>query len=257
MTKYIFIDFDGTLMDIASGTIPQSAYTAIRKLKEKGHVPFIATGKNLYLLEDHPKELGIDHIVGSNGGFVYYNDQLIYQNKMNEESLKDLVEKLQKEKIDYAFSTHDLYVSHQRFDTHMDNFSYHFNMLSPKIDTKFNDYEHVYQMNIFSEKELPRSLIQSSPFHFLRANFLGYDVSEDIRYKESGLAFVKENLDLKEEQIVAIGDGLNDVGMIAYAYVGIAMGNAQRGAKEVARYVTDNVANDGLYKALKHFDLID
>ena len=252
----VCIDFDGTLMHSESGTIPESSVEAIRLLKANGHVPVIATGRNLYLLENHPRELGIEHVIGSNGAFIYSNGELIYGKPMTESGIKPLVEALQAENIDYTFSTHDRYVTHQMVGSDILGFSKHFNMRPPEIDPNFNDYNQIFQINIFSQDDLSEVVKKASPFHFLRASFNGYDVIEGALYKEAGIAELKKLWSIKDDQIMAIGDGMNDVGMIEYAHIGIAMGNAQEPAKAVANYVTDRVENEGLYKALKHYKLI-
>ena len=74
--------------------------------------------------------------------------------------------------------------------------------------------------------------------------------------KPNGLAHTLAHLGLTREQAVAFGDGGNDVTMLAYAGLGVAMGNACAEAKAAADYVTDDVTKDGLAKALKHFKLI-
>ena len=56
---------------------------------------------------------------------------------------------------------------------------------------------------------------------------------------------------------MAIGDGENDIGMISYAGIGVAMGNASDEVKNAADYVTDTVDEDGLANALRHFGLIN
>lgn len=256
MKKYVFIDFDGTLMHPESGQIPASSYTAIEALKANGHVPIIATGRNLYLLDGHPAQLGIDHVIGSNGAFIVSKGALIHGTPMNEAAIGPLIEALNALQIDYTFSTHAQYVTHQMYGSDIEGFSDHFNMRKPEVDPAFNDYSNIYQINIFSTENLPESIIKASPFHFLRASFNGYDVIEGILFKEAGIAHLKDAWKINDTQIMAIGDGLNDVGMIRYAHTGIAMGNAQDPAKEVADYVTDRVENDGLYKALKHYKLI-
>ena len=60
----------------------------------------------------------------------------------------------------------------------------------------------------------------------------------------------------KQEDTIAIGDGGNDVSMLGYAGIGIAMGNATDEVKAHADYVTTSVDEDGIYNALKHFNLI-
>ena len=48
----------------------------------------------------------------------------------------------------------------------------------------------------------------------------------------------------------------NDVEMLEYAAIGVAMGNGKEAAKTVADYVTASVEEDGIEKALKYYDLI-
>ena len=56
---------------------------------------------------------------------------------------------------------------------------------------------------------------------------------------------------------MAFGDGENDIPMIRFAGIGVAMGNGGEKVKAAADYVTDSVDNDGIEKALRHFGMID
>ena len=58
------------------------------------------------------------------------------------------------------------------------------------------------------------------------------------------------------EETIAFGDGGNDITMIEHAAIGVAMGNANKEVKEIADYITDDVDNNGIYNALKHFNII-
>ena len=55
---------------------------------------------------------------------------------------------------------------------------------------------------------------------------------------------------------MGIGDGENDIGMLQHCAIGIAMGNAADNTKKSADYVTDDIDEDGVYNALKHYGLI-
>ena len=52
---------------------------------------------------------------------------------------------------------------------------------------------------------------------------------------------------------MAFGDGENDIDMLRFVQIGVAMQNAEDCVKEAADYITDTSKNDGIYKALKHF----
>ena len=87
-----------------------------------------------------------------------------------------------------------------------------------------------------------------------------YEYMVDIFPKETsklrGIEAVAKHVGLTMEDVIAFGDGMNDVEMIEGVNFGIAMGNAQPEVKAVADHVTDTVNNDGVYKALLHLELI-
>lgn len=256
MKKTIFIDFDGTLMESKRGIIPDSSIEAITLLQKKGHTVFIATGRNVALLEDYPNRLNIDNIIGSNGRFIKIKDNNIYENPIPLSIVKPLLEDLVSLKIDYTLSTDNEYFSHQQFSSLIHSFSEHFKMPKAKIEPNNNDLNHIFQINIFTEDELPLEIKKKYPLTFTRASKHAYDVTLGNQLKEEGLKFLEKYLNQSKKDFVAIGDGLNDIGMIEYAGVGIAMGNAKIELKNVADYVTDSIENDGLFKAFKHFNLI-
>ena len=73
--------------------------------------------------------------------------------------------------------------------------------------------------------------------------------------KGSALAWLAEWLGVSREETVAIGDAGNDAPMIAWAGLGIAMGNGSAEAKAVANYVAPSVEDDGAAEALERFCL--
>lgn len=64
--------------------------------------------------------------------------------------------------------------------------------------------------------------------------------------KESGLMTIARDLGIERAEIVAIGDGHNDIGMIQFAGLGVAMGNAHEEVKSKADYVTRSNAEEGV-----------
>ena len=71
-----------------------------------------------------------------------------------------------------------------------------------------------------------------------------------------GIGQFLRRLSLDWGEIMAFGDGENDVDMLRRAGVGVAMGNAEAAVKAAADYVTADVDQDGIYRALEHYGLL-
>ena len=59
-----------------------------------------------------------------------------------------------------------------------------------------------------------------------------------------------------KEEAMAFGDSDNDLEMLKFVGIGVAMGNAVEAVKEAADYVTSHIDEDGIWNACKHFELI-
>ena len=92
------------------------------------------------------------------------------------------------------------------------------------------------------------SVFRSEPY-FLEVLPKGLD-------KASALARLLEKTGEGRENLMAFGDGYNDISMMSYAGLGIAMGNAQEVVKKAADYVTLSNDEDGIAAALEHFHML-
>lgn len=79
------------------------------------------------------------------------------------------------------------------------------------------------------------------------------EINRDTCNKGSALQFLAEYLSVERAQVMAIGDGGNDVEMLAWAGISVAMGNGVDAAKEAAAYITAPCDEDGLAKAVQRF----
>ena len=93
------------------------------------------------------------------------------------------------------------------------------------------------------------SVYRSEPY-FLELVPLGID-------KAQSLAVLLDKLGMKREEMVAIGDGYNDLSMIQFAGLGIAMANAQEPVKKAADYITLSNDEDGVAAAVEKFFLVE
>ena len=71
--KYIFVDFDGTIMDHGTNSIPDSTKLAIELLQQNGHEIILSTGRGPSLLDGVDKILNIDSYIASNGRYVVHH----------------------------------------------------------------------------------------------------------------------------------------------------------------------------------------
>ena len=63
-------------------------------------------------------------------------------------------------------------------------------------------------------------------------------------------------LNISLDQCMAFGDAGNDIEMLQMCGIGVCMGNGKEMAKKAADYITTDIDDDGIYNALKHFDII-
>ena len=74
--------------------------------------------------------------------------------------------------------------------------------------------------------------------------------------KASAIEALINHLNIPQENTFAFGDGMNDADMLEYCHIGIAVDNAKEGLKAIADEVCDDIAEDGIYKTMKKYQLI-
>ncbi|ANN62783.1 Cof-type HAD-IIB family hydrolase [Brachyspira hyodysenteriae] len=265
MIKAVFFDIDGTLVSFNTHKISDSSKEAIKILRDKGIKVFIASGRALYQI-DNLDGLEFDGYITINGGSCFINDngsyKEIYRVALDKNDLFSLIDYLNKDKFPCTVVTSD-----NVFINYTDDIIVHlYTMANVKIpraidfnDYVINNYDKILQLNIFVDENKEKYLMdnvlknsKSSRWHFSFA-----DVNSKYSGKEVGIDKIIEYYGIDLSETMAFGDGGNDMGMIEHAAIGVAMGNANESVKKIANYITDDVDNDGVYKALKHFNILD
>ena len=90
-------------------------------------------------------------------------------------------------------------------------------------------------------------------FYFSLPHFI--EIVHKDANKKNALEFLANKFDIKKEEIISIGDNFNDMDMIQYAGLGVAMGNAPDYLKEAADFVTHSNDEDGVNYVLEKFVL--
>ena len=117
--------------------------------------------------------------------------------------------------------------------------------------------EPVYMGVIYCGKDEERPVVEKLPgCNITRWSRHGLDIIPGNGDKLEGIRQYIELKGISRDEIVAFGDGENDIGMLKYAGIGVALGNAGDQVKMNADYVTADIDDDGVWKALKHFQII-
>ncbi|MEG0255836.1 HAD-IIB family hydrolase, partial [Vagococcus sp.] len=132
-----------------------------------------------------------------------------------------------------------------------------FGQALPDIDVSFHEKEDVYQIvALLSEEKMSAYNDKFPEFRFVRWHEYGVDVLPENGSKAETLKVVAKQYGFNREDIIAFGDGNNDMEMIQYAGIGVAMGNGRDELKEVSDFVTLTNNDGGICHALREFKLI-
>lgn len=253
-----FFDIDGTLLPFRIKELPLSTRQALEALRRNGIRTFIATGRPpIHLPLLHALDgVSFDGYVTMNGQYCYLSDgTLLYDHAIDPASLRALLPYIQRERISVGFIEKD----RSTFNL-INDLSAEFcqRMQQGKGDVAARiDAAPIYQLSAFLPEDMEAEFLRSCPGCVaVRWNDAFADILPAGGGKTEGLAHVLKALGLAREQVIAFGDGGNDVEMLRWAGIGVAMGNACPEAKAAADYITDDVTADGLANALRHFGLL-
>jgi Cof subfamily protein (haloacid dehalogenase superfamily) len=109
----------------------------------------------------------------------------------------------------------------------------------------------VGEKNAIDAFENQYNTLLSQRYSTVRSQDYLLEILPDGASKASGLKKLADRLSILPEEIMAIGDANNDLEMIAFAGLGIAMGNANEQVKAIAQDITDTNENNGVAKAIE------
>ncbi|MHC0038292.1 Cof-type HAD-IIB family hydrolase [Pseudoneobacillus sp. C159] len=253
----IFFDIDGTLLDFEK-KLPTSTKEAIFRLKELGHFVAIATGRAPFMFEDIREELHIDTFVSFNGQYVVLNGDSIYKNPLNIASMEKLTE------VALRHNHPVVYMDHEDMKANVPEHDYikvsietlkirHF----PSFDPHYYVGRDLYQTLLFCPEDAEKQYVSEfSDFDFVRWHPVSVDVLPKGGSKAIGIEKIASKLGIPLERIYAFGDGLNDIEMLSTVKNSIAMGNAEEKVKQVSRFVTRSVEEDGILFGLQMVGLL-
>ena len=264
--RLLVLDLDGTLTNSKKEISPRNLRTLLR-LQQSGVRLVLASGRPTYGIVPLAEQLQMKehngYILSYNGGEIinWNTGELLYKNLLPDEVLPILYQTAIDNRqtiltYDNEFilteNPDDPYVKKEAFLNKMqvrrvDNFLQKTPRPLPKC-LIVGEPEQLINTETELSLRLQRqiSVYRSEPY-FLELVPLGID-------KARSLAVLLEKTGITREEMIAMGDGYNDLSMIKYAGLGIAMGNAQEPVKAAADYIAPSNDEDGVAIAVEqHF----
>lgn len=259
--KFVFFDIDDTLYVKDKNYVPESAILAIRKLKQNGIIPAIATGRTRCGFPAQVDQLiqqeNIELIISINGQCVEYQGKMIEKHSIEKEKIDQLVQLFRQQGIDYGFVAHEAVAVSQRSAKLCD-------ALNPILTSYIVDKDYyltqdVQQLLCFydpSQDPLLENNHLMEGLKVIRWHQNAVDILNEESSKARGIARAVKLLGYSMDNVMAFGDGLNDLEMLSEVAVGVAMGNSHPQLKAQAKYVTEHIEQNGIYHFLAENGLI-
>ena len=260
MIKAAFFDVDGTLVSFKNRIISDRLVADLAELRRRGIKTFLATGRAKPDLElsGMLKTAQFDAYVTLSGQFCY-NEQGLYRDiPICREDLQNACRVLN-ENPTFAARMEAGYKTcvNRVTDRLLEMFEYMHIDLYEVRPPEWMLSRKIYQfVPLVDEGEEEAFLTVMPHCVFTRWHPKGIDILPFGNGKADGIRATMELYGLCRDEVIAFGDGENDLSMMELAGIGVAMGNAVESVKDTADYVTDTVENEGISKALRHFDLL-
>jgi Cof subfamily protein (haloacid dehalogenase superfamily) len=265
--KAVFFDADGTLYDIREG-VPESAREALIRLREKGHLAFLCTGRSRSFVLEDLESLPLDGMIAACGTYGEYQGERLFSEGPSPEEAWRSVEILRAHgMIPVLEGPEYMYYDKEEYNGDVDWFA---DLIGRQLGDRYRPIrgnEGRLRINKISTKVRPGSDPEGA-FRELGDLYEAISHSEGMAggtielvprgfSKATGIRDICKRLGISREATVVFGDSNNDLSMFRYAQVRVAMGNATEKIRELADYVTADIFDQGIAKGLAAIGLLD
>ena len=264
MIKALFFDIDGTLVSFKKHRVPLSALEALEEVRRRGIPVFISTGRPKILITvlGEMEERGlIDGYITMNGAYCFVGDTVVSKHVIDPANAETIVRYCERKHIPcMVVGEHDICVCQpdavyrELFYGHLD---VKFEIPERTTEEILGEKKEALQLTAFLNAAQEAEVAKDAPkVEYGRWHPAFTDITPWRITKHQGIDAFCAHFGFRPEETMAFGDGGNDISMLRHAGIGVAMGNAVEEAKAAADYVTATVDEDGVARALKHFNLI-
>jgi len=258
----IFFDYDGTLVDRSEKIhIPTpTTVRAIELMKDKGYLICLATGRSL----PYVPESGIDFdcMITANGGFTFHKDTVLLQKPFDKNLLEEMFDYFNKNDIVcISENEKNCYVNKYEDENFLEKI-HGFNLTQSQFKPYNNEKEDFYKLLVIyhrhEEFEAFEKVFGSRVSATLpHLGLTSCDVNPLGITKADGIKAITDHFSIPFENTYAFGDGGNDIDMLKAVKHPVVMGTHSSLLDSIGEYITDTVKNEGIYKALMHYRLLE
>lgn len=266
MKKLIVSDIDGTLLR-SDKTISETTKNKIFQLIEQGHLFAIATGRMHGAGRIITKDLDYDgFLISCNGAVVKHlkTGEIIQAIELPRHLAIEVVKVCKKHDAYFHLYDNDVIYSEknmhlaQKYADGMKNLpeAYHFKVEFHDDLLSIVEKVPIYKIGLWSEhpetfEAVMAEIKEIEGLETCKSLETSFDVMAKGVTKATGIEAIRSHYDIPLEDVIAFGDNENDMDMISYAGVGVAMSNATEALKKVANYIAKSNDEDGLMHALE------
>lgn len=258
----VFFDIDGTLVDYKTQIIPESAIRAVKQLKENGHIPVVNTGRPYSHIDPRVRAMDFSAYICACGMETMLNGQWLSRRTTDPELCRYVRDSVREcdMYITYEADNGALLLDGKNSDHPLPQLEAA-GMRSRGFDILEIDSLPRPEFIKFCTYTKEHSKLQA----FLERMEPHFDMIDRVTLQEftakgcskaAGMLELLEALGIPQEDTLAIGDSTNDSAMFAVAAHSACMGEGMEELKREAEFITANVMDDGIEKALRHFNLL-
>ena len=258
MVKAIFFDIDGTLVGFDTHRMSDNLKDCLNELRARGVKLFISSGRHT-LVMNNLESFPFDGYIAMNGALTILGGETVDCHPLPEDVSLQISGIAARVNVP-CWSFADTIVGINFENEKSLEVSRQLNFFPERyLDLEEVARSHdVYQYTIYmSEEEEGRYLRPVlSGVEYARWHPYFTDVIPQGLSKSYGAGKILERIGVTPDECIAFGDGGNDIPLIEYAGIGVAMGNATDDVKAAADFITGTVGEDGVVSALRHFGVI-
>lgn len=273
--KVIFLDIDGTLTEPGKNTPPDSAVEAVRRARNNGHIVVLCSGRNYGLLSPL-LQFGFDGLIGSAGGYIEYDGQVIYDCPMTSEQQSRVLSALQNNGVYYIIEGKNHSYSDNGFKKFLEHnicdssnselLRWQEHVKNDQITRPMDEYkgEPIYKVVFMSPgmERLQEPIQQfKEEFYFCiqdenASTIINGDLINKAFHKGTAVERLCEYLGIALADTIAFGDSMNDLEMLQTVAMSVCMGNGSQELMRFANEICPPINENGLYKAFDKLRLI-